>query len=38
MPKLAQRLRACDPTDDSDEEKRNFYRFKNFLYKTVRIN
>ena len=38
MPKLAQRLRACDPSDESESEKRNFYRFKNFLYKTVRIN
>ncbi|MCF6267413.1 MAG: GPMC system transcriptional regulator [Desulfuromusa sp.] len=38
MPKLARLLRACDPADHSPEEKKNFYRFKNFLYKTVRIN
>ena len=38
MPKLARLLCACDPADESDEEKKNFYRFKNFLYKTVRIN
>ena len=38
MPKLARLLRACNPADDSAEEKKNFYRFKNFLYKTVRIN
>ncbi|MCD6582720.1 MAG: GPMC system transcriptional regulator [Desulfuromusa sp.] len=38
MPKLARILRACDPADNSAEEKKNFYRFKNFLYKTVRIS
>ncbi|MCK4501532.1 MAG: GPMC system transcriptional regulator [Desulfuromonadales bacterium] len=38
MPKLARLLRACDPDDNSSTEKKQFYRFKNFLYKTVRIN
>jgi len=38
MPKLARLLHACDPADESSEEKKNFFRFKNFLYKTVRIN
>ncbi len=38
MPKLARLLCACDPTADSATEKKQFYRFKNFLYKTVRIN
>lgn len=38
MPKLARLLCACDPTDESSTEKKNFYKFKNFLYKTVRIN
>ncbi len=38
MPKLARLLCACDPADEADEEKKNFYRFKNFFYKTVRIN
>ena len=36
MPKIARRLRACDP--DHPEQQKIFYRFKNFLYKTVRIN
>ena len=38
MPKLARLLCACDPADESSKEKKNFFRFKNFLYKTVRIN
>ena len=38
MPKLAKLLCACDPTAESKEEKKVFYRFKNFLYKTVRID
>ena len=38
MPKLARLLCACDPADESPEEKKNFYRFKNFFYKTVRID
>ncbi len=33
MPKLARVLAACDP----DVETKQFYRFKNFLYKTVKI-
>ena len=33
MPKLAKILVACDP----DTEQKQFYRFKNFLYKMVRI-
>ncbi len=33
MPKLAKILIACKP----DTEPKQFYRFKNFLYKTVRI-
>jgi transcriptional regulator with GAF, ATPase, and Fis domain len=33
MPKLALVLAACDP----EAEPRQFYRFKNFLYKTVKI-
>jgi hypothetical protein len=37
MPKLARLLGACDPADESAEERKNFYRFKNFFYKTVRI-
>lgn len=37
MPKLARLLHACDPEDLSSEAKKIFFRFKNFLYKTVRI-
>lgn len=37
MPKLARRLHACDPASDDAEEKKVFFRFKNFLYKTIRI-
>lgn len=38
MPKLAQALRACNPRSDDPEEKKIFFRFKNFLYKTIRIS
>lgn len=37
MPKLARFLNACSPDSSDAEEKRSFFRFKNFLYKTVRI-
>ena len=37
MPRLARLLRACDPDGSSDEERKSFFRFKNFLYKTIRI-
>ncbi|MCF6179194.1 MAG: GPMC system transcriptional regulator, partial [Geopsychrobacter sp.] len=33
MPKLARVLAACDP----ETEPKQFYRFKNFLYKTVKV-
>lgn len=38
MPKLARALHVCDPDSDAAEEKKIFYRFKNFLYKTIRIS
>lgn len=39
MPKIAAFLDAVDPANaDSKEEKLRFFRFKNFLYKTVRIS
>ncbi|NVO00046.1 MAG: sigma 54-interacting transcriptional regulator [Geobacteraceae bacterium] len=39
MPKIAAFLNAVDPaTAGSKEEKLIFFRFKNFLYKTVRIS
>jgi len=38
MPEIARHLKAvgADPQEDEEERKR-FFRFKNFLYKTVRI-
>ncbi|MBE0598961.1 MAG: Fis family transcriptional regulator, partial [Desulfuromonadales bacterium] len=38
MPAIAERLRACNPRCDTPEERKVFFKFKNFLYKTVRIN
>ncbi|HEY5673114.1 MAG TPA: GPMC system transcriptional regulator [Malonomonas sp.] len=38
MPKLARALKACDPADSSAEGRKSFYRFKNFLYKTIRVS
>ena len=35
MPEVARRLRACDP--GRADERRRFYKFKNFLYKTVKM-
>jgi len=37
MPKIAELLRACDTRSDDPEDRKVFYRFKNFLYKTIRI-
>lgn len=37
MPKSAELLRACDPRSAAATEKKTFFRYKNFLYKTVRI-
>jgi len=37
MPKLARALLACDPDSEAAAEKKVFYRFKNFLYKTIRV-
>jgi len=37
MPEIALELKACDPRSDDEEERLRFYKFKNFLYKTVRI-
>jgi transcriptional regulator with GAF, ATPase, and Fis domain len=37
MPKIAQLLKVCDPHSSDAAEQKIFYRFKNFLYKTVRI-
>lgn len=38
MPKIALLLNACDPQSADPEERRRFFKFKNFLYKTIRIN
>ncbi len=38
MPKLARLLRACDPADRTQEGRKTFFRFKNFLYKTIRVS
>ncbi len=37
MPDIALALKACDPHSKDEEEQRKFYKFKNFLYKTVKI-
>ncbi|TLM65970.1 MAG: GAF domain-containing protein [Deltaproteobacteria bacterium] len=37
MPEIATALKACDPRSSDAEEQRRFYKFKNFLYKTVKV-
>ena len=37
MPDIALVLKACDPHSEAKEEQRRFFKFKNFLYKTVKI-
>ena len=37
IPEVALALKACDPHNGNAEEQRRFYKFKNFLYKTVKI-
>jgi hypothetical protein len=39
MPEIARHLKAVssDPLEDEEEERKRFFRFKNFLYKTVKI-
>jgi transcriptional regulator with GAF, ATPase, and Fis domain len=37
MPDIAAALRACEPHPQNADEQRRFYKFKNFLYKTVKI-
>ncbi len=38
MPRIAVMLGACDPKSEQAEERKAFYKFKNFLYKTIRIS
>ncbi|MDH3807201.1 MAG: hypothetical protein OES29_01130, partial [Desulfuromonadales bacterium] len=37
MPDIAAALRACGAHSRNANEQRRFYKFKNFLYKTVKI-
>ncbi|MBE0575406.1 MAG: sigma-54-dependent Fis family transcriptional regulator [Desulfuromonadales bacterium] len=37
MPDIALALKACNPHSKDGEEQRRFFKFKNFLYKTVKI-
>jgi DNA-binding NtrC family response regulator len=37
MPEIAVVLKSCDPRSADAEEQRRFFKFKNFLYKTVRV-
>jgi len=38
MPRIATMLKVCDTTSLDSEQKKIFYKFKNFLYKTIRIS
>jgi len=38
MPKIALLLNACDPKSENPDQKKLFYKFKNFLYKTIHIS
>ncbi len=37
MPAIALALKACDPHSEAADEQRRYFKFKNFLYKTVKI-
>jgi len=37
MPEIARHLKAVGADLEDEEERKRFFRFKNFLYKTVRI-
>jgi DNA-binding NtrC family response regulator len=37
MPKIAQLLCACEADNGNNEARKVFFKFKNFLYKTIRI-
>ena len=37
MPQVAEVLRACVNASGEGEDRRLFYKFKNFLYKTIKI-
>jgi len=38
MPRIATLLKVCDAGSNDAEQKKIFYKFKNFLYKTIRIS
>ncbi|MFO7983641.1 MAG: sigma 54-interacting transcriptional regulator, partial [Desulfuromonadales bacterium] len=38
MPKIARLLNACDEPNGDEEQRKSFYRFKNFLYKTIKVS
>ncbi len=37
MPDIAFALKACNPHSQDSDEQRRFYKFKNFLYKTIKM-
>jgi DNA-binding NtrC family response regulator len=37
MPQVATLLKACNDPAGDDEQRRIFYKFKNFLYKTIKL-
>ncbi len=37
MPKAAALLKVCTNPDGNPEQRRSFYKFKNFLYKTIKL-
>ncbi|HKL48024.1 MAG TPA: Fis family transcriptional regulator, partial [Desulfuromonadales bacterium] len=37
MPKIARLLNACEEPNGDEEQRKSFYRFKNFLYKTIKV-
>jgi DNA-binding NtrC family response regulator len=38
LPQVAELLRACRQPNGDPEQRRKFYKFKNFLYKTIKIS
>jgi hypothetical protein len=37
MPQIAEMLGACEHANGEGDDRRLFYKFKNFLYKTIKI-
>jgi transcriptional regulator with GAF, ATPase, and Fis domain len=38
LPQVAELLRACSQPNGNPEQRRKFFKFKNFLYKTIKIS